>query len=271
MATSGSAFAEHVFALPQQARVEVKLNVRAAPSLSADRVRRFEPGAEIAVDRWVLGDSLLGIDRWFRIAERAEFIWSGGASLLETATPPPSSSAGAPAVQRRADGSIRPLSVDQIGGVFGAFAFEAGTVHGAVRITTPNWEADNLVALTHPLAVSLAGSHLRVHRLAVRHFNAAFDEITRRNLQSALLTCGGTFVARKIGWDPNRVLSSHSWGIAIDLNERWNALNCEPALPGELGCLRELVPIFAAQGFAWGGDFTRPKDGMHFELARTNP
>lgn len=270
MATSASTLAEHIFALPRQARVEVKLNVRAQPSLQADRVRRFEPGMAVAVDRWVQGDSFLGVDRWYRIAERAEYIWSGGASLLEPAAPP-STGTAALSVQRRSNGSIRPLSVNQIQSVFGTFSFEDGSVRGSIRITTPGWEATNLVPLTHPLVVRLAGAHLRVHRLAKPHFDTVFDEIAARRLDSALLTCGGTFVARKIGWDPARDLSSHSWGIAIDLNERWNALNSEPALPGALGCLRELVPIFATQGFAWGGDFTRPKDGMHFELARTDP
>jgi hypothetical protein len=31
--------------------------------------------------------------------------------------------------------------------------------------------------------------------------------------------------------------------------------------------LIEIVPIFAAAGFAWGGHFSTP-DGIHFELAR---
>ena len=41
----------------------------------------------------------------------------------------------------------------------------------------------------------------------------------------------------------------------------------QPALLGEKGCVRELVPIAHDHGFYWGGHFTR-QDGMHFEVAR---
>jgi hypothetical protein len=39
---------------------------------------------------------------------------------------------------------------------------------------------------------------------------------------------------------------------------------------GATGSVRELVPFFEAEGFAWGGYFdpARFRDGMHFELAR---
>jgi hypothetical protein len=44
-------------------------------------------------------------------------------------------------------------------------------------------------------------------------------------------------------------------------------LNKTPAMIGEKGCVRELVPIANECGFYWGGHFTR-KDGMHFEIAK---
>ena len=61
------------------------------------------------------------------------------------------------------------------------------------------------------------------------------------------------------------------WGVAIDLNARWNGAGHPPASPGQQGDLTPLVPLFAAQGFAWGGHFSSNVDGMHFELARRNP
>ena len=57
-----------------------------------------------------------------------------------------------------------------------------------------------------------------------------------------ILTCGETFVAPHKGWDPARSLSSHSWGIAIDLNVAWDRYGTEPARFGRPGCVRELVP-----------------------------
>ena len=66
-------------------------------------------------------------------------------------------------------------------------------------------------------------------------------------------------------------LSAHSWGIAIDLNARYGAywrwqkspapesiLNLRRSYPGEI------VKIFEAQGFIWGGKWSH-YDLMHFE------
>jgi hypothetical protein len=44
-------------------------------------------------------------------------------------------------------------------------------------------------------------------------------------------------------------------------------LNKIPALVGQKGSVREIVPIANEFGFYWGGHFTR-KDGMHFEIAK---
>jgi hypothetical protein len=41
-----------------------------------------------------------------------------------------------------------------------------------------------------------------------------------------------------------------------------------PALKGELGSVRELVPLANRHGFYWGGHFRGRPDGMHFEAAR---
>ena len=39
----------------------------------------------------------------------------------------------------------------------------------------------------------------------------------------------GCFVARHIDWDPDKPLSMHAWGLAIDFNTRDNALGARPA------------------------------------------
>lgn len=57
-----------------------------------------------------------------------------------------------------------------------------------------------------------------------------------------------------------KYLSTHSWGLAVDINSFENGLGKEPKLsPGFVKC-------FTDAGFAWGGNFSRV-DGMHFELA----
>jgi hypothetical protein len=86
------------------------------------------------------------------------------------------------------------------------------------------------------------------------------------------LTYGGTYVPRHMGWTVGRPLSSHSWGVAIDINVDWNPYGGAPAPLGAVGSVRQIVSLFEAQGFAWGGRFTPDalRDGMHFELARTD-
>jgi len=257
----------------RQATVTTKLNVRSLPSAAAQRLGRLEPGARISVESSVSGDAVMGKDRWLKLQGVAQYVWAGGVSVIEPDTVIPAAAAGMvpPQVRRRANNSILPLSPEQIDAIYGHIDFAEGPRPGEITITTPNWEAQQLAPLQHPLMDALGSRHLRVNRLALPYFIAVFNDIQNQGLANRLLTCGGTFVPRHVGWTAGKPLSSHSWGIAIDLNERWNGQPADPALPGEQGSVRELVPLFAAQGFAWGGDFSQGKDGMHFELARTNP
>lgn len=256
----------HRFPTPLTARVLARLNVRARPAVTAARVSRLEPEQRVSVDRWVPGDLVLGNDRWLKLADRDHYIWSGATSLLEP--PPPAPAAGGVlAVERRPNGTIRPLDVHGLAAVFGDLRARPAAKAGAV-LPDPEWVQASLVGLQHPVLEQAGVSGVRVHRLAHGPFTAVFDALVGAGLAPAILTCGGTYVPRHIGWDRQRPLSSHSWGVAIDFNERWNGYGREPALPGETGCLRELVPLFAASGFAWGGHFSTP-DGMHFELALT--
>lgn len=54
-------------------------------------------------------------------------------------------------------------------------------------------------------------------------------------------------------------LSSHSYGISIDINAKENALGDKPKLSDSF------VKCWKDAGFHWGGDFKR-LDGMHFSL-----
>jgi hypothetical protein len=85
-------------------------------------------------------------------------------------------------------------------------------------------------------------------------------------LRNRLLTWAGGFVPRFVRGS-RTTLSNHAWGTAFDVNVAWNARGAMPALRGEKGSVRELVPIANDFGFYWGGHFSR-RDGMHFEAAR---
>jgi len=66
---------------------------------------------------------------------------------------------------------------------------------------------------------------------------------------------------RHIANNKKRRLSSHSWGIAFDINPWENMPGCaNPAIP------LKIVKVFKSVGFIWGGDW-KSKDYMHFEPA----
>jgi len=99
-------------------------------------------------------------------------------------------------------------------------------------------------------------------------------------LRKYLFPLGGSVNWRNI--DGTNRPSPHSWGIAIDLNSQYGAywrwqksptvafiLNLRRSYPGEI------VKIFEAQGFIWGGKWSH-YDLMHFEyrpelLVKTSP
>lgn len=256
------------------AHISNKLNLRSMPSLMGTRLARLEPGQALLVDQVLEGEAFLGRTQWLRVANQQQYFWAGGARLDEApvATPQPAAGEPAPDVRRRSNGSILPLSQADLAGVFGAFQSQPGAKRGAVVISTPGWVQQHIVALQHPLLEALGQGSVAVHRLALPHFQAVFDAIAQAGLADLLLTFDGSFVPRHKNWDPNNPeLSSHSWGVAIDINARWNPAGSAPALPGRQGFLGDLVPLFNARGFAWGGHFTNNPDGMHFELARRDP
>lgn len=56
-------------------------------------------------------------------------------------------------------------------------------------------------------------------------------------------------------------LSTHSWGIAIDINKHRGELGVVPTMPDFI------VEAFEKRGFVWGGRWGRP-DGMHFQACK---
>ncbi|MEI4486794.1 M15 family metallopeptidase [Frigidibacter sp. MR17.14] len=250
-----------------------RLNLReGAPRRSAPVRRVLDPGTAIVVQEMVRGDEVAGNDIWFR-CEGEGFVWSGGCSTLEPAVPaePPQTLGAVPAgaTRLRADGTILPLDIAGLHQVFGRFSYTEAA-KGAIRIDQA-WVGQNIVTLETPLLEDVGYPRLYLHRKAAPVYEAVLDDIRSAGLAGLLLTCAGTFVPRHKNHNPAYSLSSHSWGVAIDFNARWNGVGVTPPLAGEHGSLRPLVPIFAAHGFAWGGHFSgKSVDGMHFELARTD-
>ena len=64
-------------------------------------------------------------------------------------------------------------------------------------------------------------------------------------------------------------LSTHAFGVAIDIAAPWNALGKKPGYNKHSFTDDSLiVKAFKAEGWIWGGDWQRRPDGMHFQAAR---
>jgi len=178
---------------------------------------------------------------------------------------------GERSVIRRADGSIRPLSAGKLAALYGPMKIKPLPSGRVLHLD--DWPRRELVEISLRTLARIGAPRIRVHRRAAAHFQAVFAAIEKGGLCDRILTFNGAYVPRKKGWNPRRTRSAHAYGVAIDLNAQWNGYGVTPARRGEPGALIELVDIFAAHGFAWGGHF-RPKkyaDGMHFELAWLDP
>lgn len=155
----------------------------------------------------------------------------------------------------------------------GAFAFEPAPTPDnpeAIRITD-GWAARNVVRVEVPELAGVRGAGTgRVwwHKDYVENLRGLFAAWRAAGLMGHVLTWGGSFAPRFIRGSRTR-LSAHSWASAFDINAAWNPLGKRPALAGEKGSVRELVPLAVEHGFYWGGWYAGRPDGMHVELCRS--
>lgn len=143
-------------------------------------------------------------------------------------------------------------------------------------VITNGWAAVNLVNVQIPQLARVAGGNggrVRFHRIAADQLRRLWQAWEDYDLLRLVLSYDGDFVPRTIAADPRlpgyTVLSNHAYGVAFDVNARWNGYGVVPALVGQQGSVRELVELANIHGFYWGGHWAPPsQDGMHFEWAR---
>lgn len=155
--------------------------------------------------------------------------------------------------------------------VFGKITFKPNPTANNPEgiIITNSFEKDNIITVSIPqLAIATNGKYtcMRFHKECVYQLQQFFIEIEKKGLLHLVKTYAGAYYPRFVRGN-RTVLSNHSYGTAFDINVAWNGLGKTPALVGQTGSVRELVPIANKWGFYWGGHFSRP-DGMHFEVAR---
>jgi hypothetical protein len=130
----------------------------------------------------------------------------------------------------------------------------------------PHWGSNHLgrVPLPFPIPLSWNPSHsitkLYCHKKLIEIFSEVFLRIEKKGLKNKIRTFGGCYNYR-----PKRTsgkLSTHSWGIGIDLNPETNP----QGKPGDMH--PGVVEIFQEFGFKWGGDWSgKSKDPMHFQFS----
>lgn len=135
---------------------------------------------------------------------------------------------------------------------------------GGGRIAvSPTWIAANIVACCLLKADGQGGDvQTRCHRLAKEPLERAFADLAARGLWRLIHSFDGLWVPRHMTWNADRPLSSHSWGIAFDVNASRNPYGGDVTAEN-----RALNEVFNRYGFAWGGDWNGAKDAMHWELA----
>lgn len=129
----------------------------------------------------------------------------------------------------------------------------------------PRWQTEMLQSITLPFPIPLSWDKTRpvqritCHKLLTKVCTAVFAEIQNEGLQGKVTSFGGCFSFRQQRTGTN--LSTHAWGIAVDLNPETNA-------QGTAGTMDAgLVAIFKQVGFSWGGDWQgKVRDPMHFQF-----
>ncbi len=129
----------------------------------------------------------------------------------------------------------------------------------------PNWETTCLARAPLPFPIPLAWDpstsvkNIYCHAKLTKTVCDVFSEIDRRGLRSQIKTYGGCFNFRSKR-NGNK-LSSHSWGLAIDLNPDSNPMG----KPGDMD--PHVVEVFRQFQFQWGGGWAgSSKDPMHFQF-----
>jgi hypothetical protein len=141
--------------------------------------------------------------------------------------------------------------------------------------TTPSFKRQ-LVLWDVPegLQIGVIPRRIYCHKDLIQPLSAAFKALIDTGAVKELKTWDGCYNQRAIrGYEKQwarfeklnqaagaRYLSTHAWGLAIDVNAFENGLGRKPKLS------KTFVKCFTDAGFTWGGTFKR-LDGMHFELS----
>lgn len=148
-----------------------------------------------------------------------------------------------------------PNGLEEIKSVYGMFEYQNSQTDEGFIVITNNWESENMVYATFDII-----GEVYVNKHIVEPLNTALVRLSELGFTNDIqeFYC---FSPRYKLHDRLKGLSTHSWGIAFDINPSKNKIGTNGSLDPQL------VSIFKECGFIWGGDWRTPKDPMHFQLA----
>lgn len=132
------------------------------------------------------------------------------------------------------------------------------------------WEAMSLQIRDLPQSLIYAFDtnqiihRVRAHKRVVDHLAMTLMECLARGVPKERLKYGGSYQ-----WRSKRVsasLSTHTWGIAVDIEPTENPMGTRWVDDGKHLDPR-IIEIFEAQGWFWGERFASGPDPMHFQWA----
>jgi len=202
--------------------------------------------------------NLVAVGQTLEIPSRRELDGPPAAAPVPPPAPAPAAApAASPAV---APAPPVPNGLDQVLATF-------GNIYEYIRndgTLDPRWETEMLTRAPLPFPIPFSWeptttvSRLQCHVKLKDIFPAVFTKIRDQGLQPQISSFGGCYNFRaKRTIDK---LSTHCWGIAIDLNTKTNS-------QGTAGDMSpDVIEVFRAAGFKWGGDWSgKSKDPMHFQ------
>ncbi len=146
---------------------------------------------------------------------------------------------------------------------FGRFDWRADPNRRGRVTISDEWIQHHLARIDPPFRLTDGYGHrIRVitcHALIADALTAVLVELKDSALTHLINTFDGCWVPRHMCWDPDRSLSHHSWGIAVDVNARQFPYGSSHRQAPRL------IAAFRRHGFESGGDWNTP-DSMHFEM-----
>jgi hypothetical protein len=146
--------------------------------------------------------------------------------------------------------NFKTLTIKEVKKLYGKFAYLEYEPKRGYVFPDPFWVLKNIRTYEYP-----AFGLLTVNRNVENDLYWIGNRLERSGIKIDMKK-GGCFVPRHAWWNPDKPLSKHAWGIAIDIN-----------VGKENNVTPEIVEAFEKEGWVWGGYF-KGEDKHHFEAGK---